>query len=33
MVFRLRKIFYSVSFWISIFAAFVIFHSAWALTH
>ena len=33
MVFKLRKMFYSVSFWVSVFAAFVILHSAWALTH
>ena len=30
---KLRRMVYSVSFWLSIFAAFVIFHSAWALTH
>jgi hypothetical protein len=33
MVFKLRKVVYSVAFWVSIFAAFVIFHSAWALMH
>ena len=33
MVLKLRKVVYSVSFWVSIFAAFVIFHSAWALMH
>ena len=33
MAFKLRKIVYSVTFWISVFAAFVILHSAWALMH
>ena len=33
MVFRLRRIVYNVYFWVSIFAAFVLFHSAWALMH
>lgn len=33
MILKLRKMVYSVAFWVSMFAAFVIFHSAWALTH
>jgi hypothetical protein len=33
MVFRPRKVVYSVAFWVSIFTAFVVFHSVWALTH
>jgi hypothetical protein len=30
---KLRKMFYSVPFWLSMFTAIVIFHSFWALTH
>jgi len=30
---KLRKMVNSVSFWLSMFTAFVIFHSLWALAH
>ena len=33
MIFKLRRLVYSVSFWVAMFTAFVIFHSVWALTH
>jgi len=33
MTLKLRKVIYSVSFWMAIFAAIVVFNTAWALTH
>jgi hypothetical protein len=33
MVFKLRKVVYSVAFWVAIFAGIVVFNTVWALTH
>ena len=33
MTLKLRKVIYSVSFWMGIFAAIVVFNTVWALTH
>ncbi len=33
MVFKLRKMIYSVAFWMIIFAAIVVTNTVWALTH
>jgi len=33
MVFKLRKVIYSVTFWVIVFAGIVLFNTIWALTH
>ena len=33
MVFKLRKLIYSVYFWVAIFGVIVIFNTVWGLTH
>jgi hypothetical protein len=33
MALKLRKVIYSVSFWMGIFTAIVLFNTIWALTH
>jgi hypothetical protein len=33
MTYHLRKVVYSISFWMAIFAAIVVFNTVWALTH
>jgi hypothetical protein len=33
MVFKLRKVVYSITFWVAIFAAIVVSNTVWAITH
>ena len=33
MAYKLRKLIFSVAFWVGIFAAIVVFNAIWALTH